>query len=187
MHRFTKNILDCYSASTCVELEAGREWYDRAELWARTICPLDVNRGAGVIAALSPRQTWSNNKIAAAKIVKAVDNFSNIVPTVTGTYQNVDKALRIARGEDPVKILGGSKRNFKVFRFFQNITGNNRVVTVDTWAARVAFPDCYTPYIRGRLYLELESCYQEAARWVDKISPRDLQAVCWIHIRGSFE
>lgn len=186
MHEFTKNILACYRSSTSIELEAGREWYDRAELWARTISPTNVKRGAGVIAALSPRQTWDINKKGAAKILRAVDTFSCIVPTVSGTYANVDKAWRIAQGEDPVKVLGGSKRNFKVFRFFKNILGNSHDVTIDVWAARAAWPNCPTPYIRGRLYLELESCYQEAARWIG-ISPRDLQAVCWVHTRGSVE
>jgi hypothetical protein len=184
---FTKNILNCYEEATVIEREDGRSWYNQAEEWARKICPTDVPRGAGVIAALSPRQTWDVNKKAAAKIVRAVDDFSNIIPTVAGTYANIDKAWRIANGENPVTVLGQSKRNFKVFRFFKNITGDTNVVTVDLWAARAAYPACPTPFIRGKLYLTLEACYQAAARRVGGISPRDLQAVCWIHTRGSAE
>jgi hypothetical protein len=188
MHKYVRNILKTYSQASNIELQAGREWYDRAELLARTLCPNNVCRGAGVIAALSPRQTWDMNKKGAEKIIRSVDfHHSGIIPRVAGTYQNIQKAWDIANGADPVKVLGTSTRNFKVFRFFRNITGNSYCVTVDQWAARVADPSCPTPYIRGLYYLEIEGCYQQAARWVGSISPRDLQAVCWVHIRGSAE
>ena len=187
MKPFVRNIIKCYSSASSIELQAGREWYDRAELLARTLCPNNVNRGAGVIAALSPRQTWEMNKKGAAKIIRATDRNGRVVPMVAGTYQNTQKAWDIATGADPVKVLGGSKRNFKVFRFYKNITGNHYCVTIDLWASKAAYPDCPTPYIRGLLYLELEACYQEASRWIGGISPRDLQAVCWVHTRGSAE
>jgi len=187
MHKYVSNILNTYSQASNIELQAGREWYDRAELLARTLCPNNVCRGAGVIAALSPRQTWDMNKKGAEKIIRAVDNHSSIIPTVAGTYSNTQKAWDIAYGADPVKVIGTSTRNFKVFRFFRNITGNSYCVTVDVHAAKVAYPECPTQYIRGLLYLEIETCYQEASRWIGTISPRDLQVVCWVHIRGSAE
>ena len=191
MHKYVRNILNTYSQASNIELQAGREWYDRAELLARTLCPNDVCRGAGVIAALSPRQTWDMNKKGAEKIIRSVDfHHSGIIPRVAGTYSNIQKAWDIANGSDPVKVLSSGTRPerwLKVQRFYRNITGNHYLVTCDTWAATVALGEFPTMQIGGRIYLEIESSYQQAARWVGGISPRDLQAVCWVHIRGSAE
>ena len=134
MHKYVRNILKTYSSASNIELQAGREWYYRAELLARTLCPNNVCRGAGVIAALSPRQTWDMNKKGAEKIIRAVDSFSSIIPTVAGTYSNIQKAWDIANGADPVKVLSSGTRPerwLKVQRFYRNITGNSYCVTVD--------------------------------------------------------
>jgi len=110
LHKYVRNILKTYSEASNIELQAGREWYDRAELLARTLCPNNVCRGAGVIATLSPRQTWDMNKKGAEKIIRAVDNHSSIIPTVAGTYSNIQKAWDIAQGADPVKVLSSGTR-----------------------------------------------------------------------------
>jgi hypothetical protein len=190
MKPFVRNIIKCYSSASKDELRAGREWYGRAESLARELCPKDVNRGAGVIAALSPRQTWETNVKGARLIIRAADNGSQIIPSVAGTYMNINKAWNIANGEDPMKTFtSGTRCNrwLKVQRFFKNITGNSYVCTIDVWAARAANPLCTAIAIGGRMYLEMEASYQEASRWIGGISPRDLQAVCWVHTRGSAE
>jgi hypothetical protein len=186
--KLVANILKVYSETTSTELQAGREWYDRAELLARTLCPLDVNKGAGVIAALSPRITWAENVKGATKLISAVNSGSSIPPTVAGTYSNVAKAWRIANGEDVEMVLSNGQRDraYKVKRFYRNITGDHNCVTVDMWATKAAYPECEDgTTIRGNLYLRIEEAYQIAARIAGNISPRDLQAAVWVHIRGS--
>ena len=175
-----RNILKCYSEASQDEIQSGLDWYPNAAFFAEQLGELRMS--AGVIAALSPRQQWETNKKAAKKLINYADNFS-FIPKVAGTYVNRMKAWRIAKGENPYNVLGLGKRNFKVLRFFENILGIKDVVTIDSWSASVAIPNITTPYIRGRLYLEIEQDFKKAAKKIG-VSPRDLQAICWVKKRG---
>lgn len=175
------NILKCYSQADSQTIQAGLDWYPNAASFAKSLCQ-DFERAAGVIAALSPRQSWNVNKRAAAKLFTAIDRGDDF-PLIPGIWANVYKAWDIANGANPISILGQSRRNFKVYRFFKNILGDTDGVTVDSWAAKVAIPNLTTPYIRGTLYLGIEKDYQKAAKKLG-LAPRDLQAICWIQIRG---
>jgi hypothetical protein len=103
-------------------------------------------------------------------------------------YRNKEKAWKIARGEykwSPEEHLNACPGYYKVNNFFKNIIGCVDCVTVDVWAARVALPDYTGASIKGNTYLEVEKAYQDAARAICGINARDLQAVCWINVRGS--
>lgn len=182
---YTQNILKKFDTCTSEDISKGKDWYPWATSYAKSISPSSPERGAGVIAVLSPRTPWEKNLEYAAKVIKAVDSGSNIKPSIGGTYQNLEKAWSIAKGAEVVSVLTSgtrSERWLKVQRFYQNFIGNLDCVTVDVWAARVAFPDCQEQ-IGGKLYLSLERSYQDAAKKVN-INPRDLQAVVWLKERN---
>ena len=177
------NILREFESATAEDLSAGLNWYSDALAFARSLDD-DERKAAGVIAALSPRMAWDTNKDGAKKILRAAQRHSNIVPSVAGTYHNVRKAWRIAQGEDPAIVLIPFEPNraLKVCRFYANILGDTESVTVDIWAARVAIKDAPAT-IRGKQYIRIEKMYQKAAQVIGTITPRDLQAVCWVSIR----
>ncbi len=184
--RAMDNILNCYWDTTLETRQAGLEWYPKAELISRELLP-NPRQAAGVIAALSPRQSWKINVAGSRAICRAASQGNRIVPRVAGMYANVNKAWRIANGEEPLDVFVKAKQvNFKVLQFFRNISGDTEAVTVDQWAARVAFPEEEFYAVRGRRYLDIQHAYRLAAG-VLGIAPRDLQATCWIHVRGSAE
>ena len=179
-------ILKTFNRATEQDYAEGMNWYTSAYTFAQNLWP-DARTAAGVIAALSPRQHWETNKKSAEKIFQALKNQSHVIPSVAGTYMNVQKAWRIAGGEDPKIVLLSSNPNryFKVRRFFENIMGNEESVTVDCWTA-LAFMDNPPSQIVGRLYLDIEQQFQHTAEKL-KIAPRELQAICWTVVRNEGE
>jgi hypothetical protein len=164
------------------EIEAGRRWYRDANSYAKSIYPSDVNRGAAIIAALSPRVAWQTN-LESASIIARASQHSDIIPTVAGTYANTNKAWRIAKGQDILSNLNQSYGAYKVNNFYRNITLDFQPVTIDVWAARAVGYE--RDVIRGLKYLEIERAYQDAARRYTSLEPAELQAAIWIHTRGS--
>lgn len=179
-------ILKTFSKATEAEYIEGLGWYPAAFDFASSLCP-DVRKAAGVIAALSPRQRWETNKKGAKKVFRAINNHSNIMPRVGGTYDNAYKAWRIAQGADPEAVLQSTnpRKYYKVRRFFENILGNQELVTIDFLTARAAL-DNAPDWIGGKQYLEIEKRFQKVAGKL-KIPPRELQAICWLVERRNNE
>src|SRR5690349_5596324 len=105
-----QNVLAVYRRATVEQVKDGIGWYPRARSIARDIASGDVERGAGVIAALSPMMPWDRNVALARKA------FKDGVATGALT-RNCDKATSIVNGAMPLDILGGDK----VRAFFANI------------------------------------------------------------------
>ena len=182
--RYIACIIRAYADVSVSDLRAGIDWYDRAEQTARSIHPNPL-AGAGVLAALSPRTDWKHNKLYAERVCRAALDGYPFPPPVS-TYSRLDKAWRIANlvnptANDILVILNGPK----TCRFFRNIIGDARAVTIDVWSKRVAtgYRDDSAPKL-GHDYNTLEQAFQIAA---DRLgcTPRDLQASLWIHVRGS--
>ncbi len=175
-------IIKTFALATEEDYEEGMNWYPSAYKFARSLSD-DVRKAAGVIAALSPHQRWEQNMKSAEKIMKAAKEYRSVIPKVGGTYINADKAWRIAHGEDPEDVLKSTDPNryYKVRRFFDNILGNQELVTVDTWTA-IAAMDIPPRDVRGQFYLDIERRFQKIANRL-KIPPRELQAICWVVAR----
>lgn len=180
-------ILDAWYNASPEHLQAGLAWYDRAMAAASRIHPNPIV-GAGVIAALSPRTAWAQNIAWAEQVCKAALQGSSIPPRVS-TLARLEKAWAIATMPEPtpariLDVLNGPK----TCRFFRNITGDLRAVTIDTWAAYIATgrnirvrSDSH-----GRVYETLEEAYQMAGARLG-IPPRDVQAAVWVAARGTPE
>ena len=184
--RYIACITQAYVNVSIKDLRAGIAWYDRAQDTAQRIHP-NALIGAGVLAALSPRTNWKHNKLYAKRVCQYALNGSEYPPACS-TFSRLDKAWRITQLIDPtaqqiLAVLNGPK----TCRFFRNITGDERAVTIDVWSKRIATGgrDDSAPK-PGHDYDSLEQAYQIAAGRLG-ISPRDLQAALWCQVRGNSE
>lgn len=129
----TKRILREYDAATPHDIIDGSHWYDNASTLAESMAetygqPLHVC--AAVIAALSPRQTWSVNVRFADAMIAAFSNGALEAPNCG---------------------LGNSGKRAQSFT--------------------------------TRQYETIAQAYRNAAKLRD-ITPRDMQAITWVHVRG---
>jgi hypothetical protein len=176
-------ILQMYRSATEEQIQAGETWYQVARDAAKEFAEkygVTYRCAAGVIAVLSPRQRWPQNKLDAQAILRAASSGSELMPTVSAYGSNARKAWRIAKGEQPTRVLGGPKVN----AFYRNICGDYNGVTVDVWAARVAEP--YNHHFAGREkdYAVIAEAYKTVADRLDTW-PAFVQAVCWVTVRKS--
>lgn len=183
---YIANITRAYGDVSLKDLRSGIAWYDRAKLTAQAIHP-NVLIGAGVLAALSPRTDWKHNKLYAERVCRAALDYHEYPPSCS-TYSRLDKAWRITQLENPtINDILGILRGPKTCRFFRNIVGDSQAVTIDVWTKRVATAgkddSAPTP---GHDYDSLEQAYQIAAKRLG-ITPCELQAALWCHVRGDSE
>jgi hypothetical protein len=154
--------------------EAGASWYPSARAEAAAMSPGDIARGAGVIAALSPRAHWNVYRRWAREILAAADAGASEPPAVgIGLFR--DRAWRIAQGAEPLDVLQGPK----VRAFYRAILGEP-IPVVDVWAARVAG---WNGQIKPPTYEALTAAYERAAGILG-VNPSTLQAATWIAARG---
>lgn len=175
----TRNITKAFRLSTDTDRSDGMHWYDYARDFAASL-DSDVNRAAGVIAALSPQQAWPTNKSMAAQFYNGRRDVH--------TGDNVRKAERILNGETPLDVLGGPK----VRAFYLNIMDidSTEAVTIDRHAIMIA---------EGRLLRDTElkahfgvkrnrqyvSEYVQASKILSKecgtyMTPAQIQAITWV-------
>lgn len=163
-------------------LTEGLTWYDRARAHAALLDPNDVSRAAGVIAALSPLNSWPQNLMLASQVYAGNRNIGYM-----GNGKR--KAYRIFDGEAPLDVLGGNK----VRSFYRNIIGDDSVfaVTIDRHAIDAACGRTLTDKQRSahvkndRLYWELAGMYERTAKIINAekgtdYSPSQIQAIVWV-------
>ena len=64
------NIVKKYNEAGPEMVKGGHEWYNKAQGVAEKIGGGDVNKGAGIIAALSPMTSWDRNISDANELTK---------------------------------------------------------------------------------------------------------------------
>ena len=159
----------------------GLTWYDRARAYAATLDPNNVSRAAGIIAALSPLNSWPQN----VKYARAVYNGEDYGYMGNGK----GKASRIYAGETPLDVLGGNK----VRSFYLNIIGDDSLVavTIDRHAIDIACGIVQDDKARNKWvssnkkYWAMAALYQRAARRYNSLygtdySPAQIQAITWV-------
>lgn len=173
-----RRILRTFDSANASDVESGAVWYADAGDIATDLASAAGSRehAAAVIAHLSPRTTWSRNVAGAVGLVSDGNTHGCI-------GANVDRARRALQSADPIATLNGPKTR----RFALNILGDRSAVTVDVWAARVAFgtavSDPESALSRVGVYDAIEHAYRLAAarRGVD---PTTMQATTWIVARN---
>lgn len=188
------NILSIYAKSNSSEMTYGFNWYKIANNEAKKLAKKyshklfnpfvsDIEIVCGIIAALSPACAWQQNLIDAESVLK---NGKNAKVCTYG--QNLKKAINIlnSKTESPLHFLGG----FKVKSFYHNLLLNDRFVTIDRHAIRIAkteITDSNDKRIKNifsawNQYRLVAKSYRIAAGLLD-IEPYQLQAITWVTYR----
>ena len=164
---------DLVKNATFGQVEQASKWYLDAERVAAQVARnLDstLEVGATVVSAFSPRERWTNN------VTKAISySLGNHIPGFKNNMLMANNA--IAFGYDALK---GPKTN----AFARAIAGDEQAVVIDVWMLRAVGIEKKTPN---------QSTYNELASAVKKVAfdygmtPRAMQALIWIMIRGSAE
>ena len=133
---------------------------------------------AGVVAHLSPRMAWKLNIKYAQQVIE-----TGKAPVMRRSLENAQRALT---SDNPVETF--SNGSLKTRCFYENLIGNSQVVTVDSWAARIAInrPDAEKILNRSGMYHAISHAYKLAARDND-LFPAEAQAIAWCVKRGTHE
>lgn len=170
----TRRILRTFDRATASDVESGATWYDEARALAVSLAEWtdgDLERSAAVIAALSPRTTWTRNVEGATRLLAN----DYIIPGLIG--RNVTTAV------DASNVGFAALNGPKTSAFARNIAGDHDAVTVDVWAARVVDVDPDTQLGRKGVYDAVAHAYRLAARRRG-VTPATMQATTWIVARN---
>lgn len=168
---YEAKFLALLEEATFGQVEQAALWYADAEKIAHEVARnLDTTLevGASIISAFSPRERWSSN------VAKAIA-FSLGEP-VTGLSNNLKMAnYSLVLGFDA---LNGPKTN----AFARAIAGDQNAVVVDVWMMRAASADSDSP--NKTQYAEISEAVKRVAK-SRGMTPRTMQALLWILVRGS--
>ena len=164
-----------------VSVSQGVTWYNRARAHAALLDPNNVSRAAGILAALSPLNSWPQNMRLASEVYagnRSIGYMSN----------GANKAYRIFDGEAPLDVLSGNK----VRSFYLNIIGDDSVetVTVDRHAVDIACGRVCNDKVRshwtgGKRYWLTAQMYVRAAQIINsefntEFTGAQIQAITWV-------
>lgn len=168
---YTETFSNLIEYATYGDIEKAALWYADAERVALEVARnLDASLevGASVVSAFSPRERWSSN------VTKAIA-FS-LGEKVTGLSNNLKMAnASVHLGFDALK---GPKTN----AFARAIAGDTEAVVIDVWMMRAARMEVDSP--NKTQYTELSQAIKRVAK-MNEMTPRTVQALIWIIVRGS--
>lgn len=169
------NIVTTFRSASDSQRAAGVSWYDEAHALARALDPFNVQRAAGVIAALSPRMPWEQN-VALAVRAYADGQASGALGA------SVRAANRILQGEPVTQVLQGPKtRAFAltiadpahattvvIDRHALSVLLGRRSTDADTkaLARKGAYDACARAYVAAADVLGVSATVVQATTWV---------------------
>mgnify|MGYP000101820704 CR=1 FL=1 len=185
-----RHITRLFRTATPEQIADGLSWYADAHDFATKLAErynVPVHVAAGVIAAVSPLNSWGANKKLARRILAAGGLTSGYM------RDGLNKATRILAGGSPLDVLSGDK----VRAFYQSIVaaGKSDAVCIDRHAWSLAvnhrYVDGTIPNLKGKRYALAVAAYQRAAvilsaEYGIPISPAQVQSVTWVLWRAKF-
>jgi hypothetical protein len=159
------------SRATYGQIEEASKWYLDAERVADQVATnlgVTLEKGASVVSAFSPRERWSLN------VAKAIA-FS-LGETVVALGNNIRMAN--ASLELGFKALNGQKTN----AFAKAIAGDENAVVIDVWMLRAVGIEKKSP--TQAQYKVLADAVTATATMYG-MTPRSMQALIWIIVRGN--
>lgn len=181
------NLLTIWEKVTDKQYSKGKNWYLKARDFAIILScsantkELNLVQTCGVVAALSPRNKWSDNQLDAVNVLKDWIEDKDLKETkLSSPYPKIENVIRILEGVYPTKTLGQKARSF--FNCIFNPLCDD--VCIDSWAARAAGYN--EKWISKEDYPVLQDYYREAAKSVGLgHTPALFQAIIWVTYRGS--
>jgi hypothetical protein len=172
----TRNVTRIFRAATPAQSEAGMAWYADARNIAEVFANfhgIPVGTAAGVIAALSPLQSWGANVSLAARLIAAGGLSEGYLSDGLG------KANAILAGAAPADVLTSDK----VGNFYRCIVaaGETSDVCVDRHAYSLAVNTRFAgeiPNLTPKRYGIVADTYRRAAD-ILAVPAAKVQAVTW--------
>lgn len=189
-----RNITKLFRSASAEQVQAGADWYQDAYDIAAALGAahgVKLDAVVGIIAALSPRNSWGHNVNLATRFISKGGLTSGYL------YSQLDKANRIhnladVSQENIEKILGGDK----TINFFRSIrSAGTEGVCIDRHAYALAvntrFVEVEMPTLKGRRYAEVTGAYERAAKILSReydtpFTPAQVQSVTWTVWRRKF-
>lgn len=161
--------------------EAGTNWYKAAYDECAEIAlnsQYTIQQVAAAVAHLSPRMQWSSNIAYAKELIE-----TGSAPCMERSVRNAKLALE---SNNPIETFSAGAH--KTRSFYRNILNDYDVVTVDTWAARIALGTDDAEKMLGRkgMYETISHAYKLAGL-SNELSPAETQAIAWCVARGTHE
>lgn len=186
----TRRITTLFRTATPTEVVAGADWYRDAREIATSLATrngVSVEIAAGVIAALSPLQSWGANVNLAARFLEAGGLHTGYLSA------GLARARKILNGENILHTLRGKKiTNF----YLSIITAGQDGVCIDrhAWSLAVGVRygvDAEAPNLTPKRYGQAVEAYTRAAKilsreYDESFSPAQVQAVTWTLWRRRF-
>lgn len=190
--RMVTNIRDAFDKASSQERLEGMHWYLNAHVEANATATkyrIPTAQAVGVVAALSPGNSWDRNMEHARLLIndfKAGLRGADL--PLVGSYgrSNVVKSERILLGEDPRNVLGG----LKVRAFYECLLNpwnpKDGAVCIDRHAKSVAFGYRVLDKeasIKPKQYALIAAAYKAAANEL-QVAAHVVQAVTWVAWRN---
>ena len=180
-----KNIVGNVLSASDQDFEDGKLWYPKGQGIATEIGGGNLDKGAGIIAAVSPGTGWNENVRMATDIGRTGDTKGYITGAEKG------RAQKIREGADPRTIL---PMDIKTGHFFRNLVNprDPSAVTIDRHAHDAAIGQRWGSRNRGLTggrYQTFANAHFTATQHLNRISgledlvPSEVQAISWIHHR----
>lgn len=171
MTNYTKIYSELASRATFGQVEEASKWYVDAERIAEQVATnlgTTLEIGATVVSAFSPRERWSVN------VARAISfSLGKEVTCLKNNIVMANNALTMG-----FSALKGLKTN----AFARAIAGDEQAVVIDVWMLRAVGIEKKTPSQSG--YAELSKAVTAVAS-EHGMTPRAMQALIWIIVRGS--
>ena len=185
----TRHITKLFREATPEQIIAGADWYTDAHAVADALAVrygVTLEVAAGVLAALSPLQSWGANVNLAARFLAAGGLHAGYLGV------GLAKGRAILAGADIVATLKGDK----IVNFYPAIvTKGAQGVAIDRHAWSIAVNTRSVadgmPSLSGKRYAAAVSVYVRATDILSKeygmaLTPAQVQAVTWILWRNKF-
>jgi hypothetical protein len=168
---YTETYTEIASRATYGQIEQASKWYVDAERIAEQVATnlgTTLEVGASVVSAFSPRERWSVNVARAIAF-----SLGETVICLKNNLVMANNSLSMG-----FKALNGQKTN----AFAKAIAGDENTVVIDVWMLRAVGIEKKSP--SQSLYNELAKSVTETATKFG-MTPRSMQALIWIIVRGS--
>jgi hypothetical protein len=173
VNNYFEIYLDFAKKANFGQVEQASKWYIDAEKVAHEVARnlnSDLEVGASVVSAFSPRERWTTN------VAKAVAySLGQDVVGLPNNLKMANAALTLG-----FKALNGLKTN----SFAKAIAGDENAVVIDVWMLRAVGIEKKTP--NQTQYKEMADAVAKVANELG-MTPRATQALIWIVVRGSGE
>jgi hypothetical protein len=193
------NIMDIFGRATPEEISAGKVWYQQANEIANLMAVkynLSVPQCAGIISALSPGTSWSQNIIDANNFCTLLNEGKDVRSITVTTYGNnkvkayiIYCSPELSEEEIYIALRGASKHVNKTSSFYMNILHPDRdeLITIDRHSFRVnlGIEELIPIALTEKRYKTMAGAYKSASAILG-YNAIELQAITWLVFRRLF-